>query len=88
MNDRSYRGVPNFNIAISLVWAKLDTTAARKNCRLAGKHAAFVALIVMSSLAFYKTLGALGTYSLRNDSSSNRHLNVPIIGFFSWGPEC
>jgi exosortase len=42
------------------------------------RHAAFVAFIVVSSLAFYKTLNALVTYSQHNDSSSHIVL-IPLI---------
>src|ERR1700732_3418112 len=44
-------------------------------------HAAFAALMVVSSLAFYKTLTALIQYSLHNDSSSHIIL-IPFIAFF------
>ena len=46
----------------------------------ARRHASFVAFIVVSSLAFYKTLNALLTYSLHNDSSSHIVL-IPLIAF-------
>ncbi|MGA8871636.1 MAG: exosortase/archaeosortase family protein [Candidatus Acidiferrales bacterium] len=54
------------------------TSALTPNGR---RHASFVAFIVVSSLAFYKTLNALVTYSLHNDSSSHIVL-IPWIAFF------
>src|ERR1700722_13210109 len=45
------------------------------------RHASFVAFLVVSSLAFYKTLHALIFYSLHNDSSSHIVL-IPLISFF------
>jgi len=45
------------------------------------RHAAFAAFIVVSSVAFYKTLSALIQYSLRNDSSSHIIL-IPFIALF------
>jgi exosortase len=45
------------------------------------RHAAFAALIVVSSLVFYKTLSTLIQYSLRNDSSSHIIL-IPLIALF------
>lgn len=45
------------------------------------RHASFVAFIAVSSLAFCKTLSALVTYSLHNESSSHIVL-IPVIAFF------
>jgi exosortase len=45
------------------------------------KHASFVTFIVISGLAFYKTLSALVQYSLHEDSSSYIVL-IPFIAFF------
>jgi len=45
------------------------------------KHAGFIACIAVSSLVFYKTLGAVIAYSLNNDSSSHIVL-IPLISFF------
>lgn len=45
------------------------------------RHGSFVALIAVSSLVFYKTLGALVTYSLNNASSSHIVL-IPLVTFF------
>jgi exosortase len=45
------------------------------------EHAIFIMLIVISSLAFYKTLSALVRYSLHEDSSSYIVL-IPFIAFF------
>jgi exosortase len=44
------------------------------------RHASFVALVLVSSMIFYKTLDALITYSLHNDSSSHIVL-IPLIAF-------
>ncbi|MGC2331777.1 MAG: exosortase/archaeosortase family protein [Candidatus Acidiferrales bacterium] len=44
------------------------------------RHASFLAFILASSLALYKTLNALVTYSLHNDSSSHIVL-IPLIAF-------
>ena len=53
------------------------TIAPTPNTR---RHASFIALIAISSLAFYKTLSALVTYSLNNESSSHIIL-IPFITF-------
>jgi len=45
------------------------------------RHRSFVAFIAISGLVFYKTLGALWTYS-RNDDSSSHIVLVPLIAFF------
>ena len=45
------------------------------------RHASFVAFILISSLAFYKTLSALVKYSLHNESSSHIVL-IPWVAFF------
>src|SRR3984957_20101476 len=58
-----------------------STTGARVVIANSKRHAAFAALIVVSSAAFYKTLGALIQYSLRNDSSSHIVL-IPFIALF------
>lgn len=47
----------------------------------ARRHVSFVALVLISSLAFYKTLSALITYSLHDESSSHIIL-IPLIAFF------
>ena len=56
----------------------LATTPLTPNAK---RHASFIALIAVSSLAFYKTLGALVTYSLNNASSSHIVL-IPVVAFF------
>ena len=48
--------------------------------RNARKHAAFVTFVVISSLAFYKTLSALVQYSLHGESSSHIVL-IPLVAF-------
>lgn len=45
------------------------------------RHLSFLLFIAISSLAFYKTLGALVTYSLHDESSSHIVL-IPAISFF------
>jgi exosortase len=45
------------------------------------RHRSFVAILAISGLVFYKTLGALWTYS-RNDDSSSHIVLVPLIAFF------
>jgi exosortase len=47
----------------------------------ARRHVSFIAFIAVSSVAFYKTLSALVTYSLNNASSSHIVL-IPLIAFF------
>jgi len=42
----------------------------------------FVAFIVISSVAFYKTLGAVIRYSLASSDSSSHIVLIPIISFF------
>jgi hypothetical protein len=54
------------------------TTTLTPNAR---RHATFVVLIAVFSLAFYKTLRALVTYSLNNESSSHIVL-IPFVVFF------
>jgi exosortase len=58
-----------------------STTAARVVIANSKRHAAFAAFMVVSSVAFYKTLSALIQYSLRNDSSSHIVL-IPFIALF------
>src|ERR1700693_539845 len=58
-----------------------STTATRVVIANSKRHAAFAAFIVVSSVAFYKTLSALIQYSLRNDSSSHIIL-IPFIALF------
>jgi exosortase len=60
---------------------KLMSTGATIALTPNGKrHVSFVVFILASSLAFYKTLDALVTYSLHNDSSSHIVL-IPLIAF-------
>lgn len=58
-----------------------STTATRVVIANSKRHAAFAAFMVVSSVAFYKTLSALIQYSLRNDSSSHIIL-IPFIALF------
>src|SRR5579863_1275427 len=53
------------------------TSAPTPNAR---RHIVFVAVILFSSLAFYKTLSALVQYSLHDESSSQIIL-IPAIAF-------
>ena len=57
------------------------TTAAGVFMGNAKNHAIFIAFIVISSLAFYKTLSALVRYSL-SDGSSSHIILIPFISFF------
>jgi exosortase len=59
----------------------MSTVATGELTRNARRHAGFVACIVISSLAFYKTLSALVEYSLHDESSSQIIL-IPLIAFF------
>jgi exosortase len=47
----------------------------------ARRHASFIAFVLISSLAFYRTLTALVQYSLHDDSSSHIIL-IPFVAFF------
>jgi exosortase len=68
-------------IALFEAIKKLMSTAATIPLTTNGRrHASFVAFIVVSSLAFYKTLNTLVAYSLHNDSSSHIVL-IPLIAF-------
>jgi len=58
-----------------------STTATRVVIANSKRHAAFAAFVVLTSVAFYKTLSALIQYSLRNDSSSHIVL-IPFIALF------
>jgi len=58
-----------------------STTTTSALTQTARRHASFIAFIVISSLAFYKTLSALVEYSLHNDSSSHIVV-IPLIAFF------
>ena len=49
----------------------MSTTATTRLTPNARRNASFIALIAVSSLAFYKTLSALVAYSLNNASSSH-----------------
>jgi len=49
----------------------MSTAATTPLTPNAKRHASFIALIAVSSLAFYKTLSALVAYSLNNASSSH-----------------
>jgi len=46
------------------------------------RHAMFVAFILISSLAFYKTLSAVIRYSLAGSDSGSHIVLIPIISFF------
>jgi exosortase len=54
------------------------TSVMTQNTR---RHASFVAFILISSLAFYKTVSALVQYSLHDDSSSHIIL-IPLVALF------
>src|ERR1700728_382494 len=59
-----------------------STTAMRTLAANSRRHAMFVAFIVISSLAFYKTLSAVIRYSLASSDSSSHIVLIPIISFF------
>jgi exosortase len=59
----------------------MSTTATTVMTRNSRRHAGFVAFVLISSVAFYKTLSALGQYSLRDDSSSHIIL-IPLVALF------
>ena len=59
-----------------------STTATRALAGNSRRHAMFVAFIVISSVAFYKTLGAVIRYSLASSDSSSHIVLIPIISFF------
>src|ERR1700683_4127786 len=62
-----------------MVMSSTATHALAGNSR---RHAMFVAFIVISSLAFYKTLIAVIRYSLASSDSSSHIVLIPIISFF------
>src|ERR1017187_208012 len=59
----------------------MSTVAIGVQTQNARRHASFVAFILISSLAFYKTLSALVRYSLHDESSSHIIL-IPLVVFF------
>jgi exosortase len=59
----------------------MDSAATIPLTPNARRHASFIALIAVSSLAFYKTLNALVVYSLSNASSSQIVL-IPLVTLF------
>jgi exosortase len=59
----------------------MSTAATGVLTRNARRHAGFVAFILISSLAFYKTFSTLVRYSLNDDSSSHIIL-IPLVVFF------
>jgi exosortase len=67
-------------VVFEAMHTRMSTAATMALTPNARRHASFVALILVSSLAFYKTLSALVTCSLHNDSSSYIVL-IPVIAF-------
>lgn len=59
----------------------MSTAARRLLTPNARRHASFVAFVVISSLAFCKTLSALVKHSL-HDASSSHIILIPLVGFF------
>jgi exosortase len=59
----------------------MSTVATSVLTPIARRHASFVAFILISSLAYYKTLSALVQYSLHDESSSHIIL-IPLVAFF------
>lgn len=60
----------------------MSTAATHTLAGNSRKHAMFAAFIVISSLAFYKTLSAVIRYSLASSDSSSHIVLIPIISFF------
>ncbi|MGB8540662.1 MAG: exosortase/archaeosortase family protein [Candidatus Acidiferrales bacterium] len=60
----------------------MSTTVTRALAGNSRRHAMFVAFIVISSLAFYKTLSAVIRYSLASSDSGSHIVLVPMISFF------
>src|ERR1700684_3127258 len=56
-----------------------STTATRALAGNSRIHAMFVAFIVISSVAFYRTLSAVIRYSLASSDSSSHIVLIPII---------
>jgi exosortase len=59
----------------------MSTAATDVRTPNARRHASFVALVLISSLAFYQTLSTLVQYSL-HDSSSSHIILIPLVAFF------
>ena len=59
----------------------MSTAATSLITRNARRHAGFVAFVLISGLAFYKSMSALVQYSLHDDSSSHIIL-IPLITLF------
>ena len=59
----------------------MSTVATNAVTPIARKHAFFVTLVLISSVAFYKTLSALVQYSFQ-DASSSHVILVPFVSFF------
>src|ERR1700683_2759234 len=57
----------------------MSTTVTRALVGNSRKHGLFVAFLVISSLAFYRTLGAVIRYSLASSDSSSHIVLIPII---------
>ena len=60
----------------------ISTTATHALAGNSRRHAMFVVYVVVSSLAFYKTLSAVIRYSLASSDSSSHIVLIPIISFF------
>lgn len=60
----------------------MSTTPMRALVGNSRRHAMFVAFILTSSLAFYKTLSAVIRYSLAGSDSGSHIVLIPIISFF------
>jgi exosortase len=60
----------------------MSTTATRALAESSRKHAMFIAFIVISSAAFYRTLGAVIRYSLASSDSSSHIVLIPFISIF------
>ncbi len=60
----------------------MSTTATRALTGNSRRHGMFVAFIVISSLAFFKTLSAVIQFSLASSDSGSHIILVPVISFF------
>jgi exosortase len=60
----------------------MSTATMRALFENSRKHALFVSFIVISSLAFYRILGAAIRYSLASSDSSSHIVLIPIISIF------
>lgn len=58
----------------------MSTAATNVGTLIVRKHAYFVGFVLITSLAFFKPLSALVSYSL-NDASSSHIVLIPFVSF-------